>query len=1105
MTASTNSPRLELALDIGHSSIGWAVLSTPDVAQPNLLGCGTVIFEKDSALANTRRLHRSQRRHVRATRQRIARMEKLLAHLGVFTESELKSKHVANGGHPTPWLLAARVLATDGQQTLTWPELWDVLRWYAHNRGYEEISGETRAPDEAESDDKKKDAEKVANAKAALARFGKSTMAETICAWLGQDALALRAGTTASYKANNCAFDREKVVVPEVARILAAHRGKLPHVDEALIAALTLDARAINVPTIKLPKRFDSGPSRTSGLLFGRLATRYHNRIIGICPISVPERKLPNKNCPEFLRYRWAMNLRKISVAKSIEEKLRTLTPDEIDVLTKRMKEEGRMTSKEFIKAARELGGFVRDNLEQTFMEATADDDLVFDPIQALAKRHKYLSTVWPHLPPALQARTRGRLRRGKPTSLARLREEAVKLGHDCAAFDAAVDALCAPPAKKSKRQTPPPTRDEVLGAVIDAKRELAKLSGRAPYARPLLAKAFDEVMAGRDPKATGGCLEETDEVRRRREARSIANQTNNHLLRHRLQILSRLLADLVADPAYGAGDEQRFTQITVEVNRELRDMAGLSAQDIAKELGQRLKQHGDAVKWLEQDPQVAPKIGAGLIRKARVALDLGKRCPYTGEEFSPIDLVTKRVDLDHIIPRSQRASDSLDSLALTFSAVNKWKKDRTAWQFIQQEGGKPVPDAPNLSIMTPARFKAHVESLDTKGHLDDYRRKKRRKEFLLLEAYEEKARTFTPGQLTQTSQLARLGAQTVRQVLPHLEPHHLVALPGSVTGAVRKAWDVLGCLATAAPGVMEKVTLPDGTEKNEVRTKTEIRDITHLHHALDACVLALAAHFIPNRGNVWRLLAERRLNSAQQAELAALDLLDFDERGGFRLRDLGSGLKEQIRQRLAERRVVQHVPADMSGLRVEENTRGVVKREGGFVHLRQQKRNADGKLVVNHTREPEGKVVGLPQCSDVSGKLAKLNGVRVIADNFGVAILKDAALDPALRFIVIPYERVWQRLDELRERNDGSRPLVLRNGMLVEVPRGRYQGRWMVRGVQLNQKSGMLVDLSYPDFINYRVPGRSESKQNVSLNTLVKDGLRVLRPRMTASIDMQR
>jgi CRISPR-associated endonuclease Csn1 len=1083
MASSTILPPLELSLDIGHSSIGWAVLSAPDSAPPTIVGCGTVIFEKDSALANTRRLHRSQRRHVRATRQRIARMEKLLVHLGVFTEAELKAKHVANGGSPTPWLLAARVLASDGKQTLTWPELWNVLRWYAHNRGYEEVTGEARDPDNAESDEKKKDAEKVANAKAALESFGKSTMAETICAWLEQDALAPRAGTTENYKAKNCAFERE-IVIAEVARILAAHRGKLPHVDEALVAALTLDARAINVPTIRLPKRFDAGPGGTSGLLFGRLATRYHNRIIGRCPIS--GEKIPNKNCPEFLRYRWAMQLANLRVAESAEGPLRPLTAVERSRLHATMLRDGALTPGELKKLVAEIPGHVRDNLEQFFLHPDAKEGLIFDPVQKVIANDARLSAVWPHLPPALRARTRGRLRRGKSTSLARLREEAVKRGHDCAAFDRAIDVLCTPPPKKSKKQSPPPSRDELLGAKIDARRELAKLSGRAPYARPLLAKAFEEVMAGRDPKAAGGCLEETEEVRRRHEARSIAGQTNNHLLRHRLQILGRLITDLVADPVYGAGEAKRFRQITIEVNRDLREMAGLSAQDIAKELGQRLKQHGDAVKWLEQDPQVAPKMSAGLIRKARIALDLGKCCPYTGVQFNPIDLITKQVDLDHIIPRSQRASDSLDSLALTFSAVNKWKGQRTAWQFIQAEGGKAVPDAPHLSIMTPARFKAHVESLDTKGHLDDYRRKKRRKEFFLLERYEENERTFTPGQLTQTSQLARLGAQTVRQVLPHLKSHHVVALPGSVTGAVRKAWDVLGCLATAAPAVMEKTKQPDGSEKEEVRTKTEIRAITHLHHALDACVLSLAAHFIPNHGNVWRLLSERRLDRAQQAELAALGLFDFDDRGQFRLRDLAPALKDQIRQRLAERRVVQHVPADMSGLRLEENTRGVERREDGRVFLRQRKKNADGKVVVNRTDELETKVVGL----NPGGKLAKLSGVRVIADNFGVAILDDEKLSSGERFVIIPFARVWEQLHQLKTCNSGKPPRVWRNGQVIELRKGNRTGRWRIFSIK-NNSSGMALDLGAVESVK-------ATWINVLLKSLLRDGAVCLKTNLT-------
>jgi len=119
---------LQLAFDVGHSSIGWAVLQTGDKLE--IKGCGAVVFRADDCLASSRRDYRRQRRHIRSTRQRIARMKVLLQHLGVLTQTELDKP-----GCAWPWKLAAQVL--QGGKLLTWPELWDVLRWYAHNRGYD--------------------------------------------------------------------------------------------------------------------------------------------------------------------------------------------------------------------------------------------------------------------------------------------------------------------------------------------------------------------------------------------------------------------------------------------------------------------------------------------------------------------------------------------------------------------------------------------------------------------------------------------------------------------------------------------------------------------------------------------------------------------------------------------------------------------------------------------------------------------------------------------------------------------------------------------------------------------------------------------------------
>ena len=148
------------------------------------------------------------------------------------------------------------------------------------------------------------------------------------------------------------------------------------------------------------------------------------------------------------------------------------------------------------------------------------------------------------------------------------------------------------------------------------------------------------------------------------------------------------------------------------------------------------------------------------MIRKARIAEDLGWTCPYTGQKYDAFQLLNRAVDKDHIIPRTQRTSDSLDSLVITFSAVNKWKSKRTALKFIEDEQGKPVPDMSNLSIVTLAQYKSFVEGLDTfKGHNDDKRRKRNRQRLLLIGDYEEPE--FTPRDLTQTSQLVRLARKS--------------------------------------------------------------------------------------------------------------------------------------------------------------------------------------------------------------------------------------------------------------------------------------------------------------------------------------------------------
>lgn len=152
MNSHPISPDLQLAFDVGHSSIGWAVLQKSDGQTPgiNILGCGSVVFRANDCLVSSRRAYRRQRRHIRSTRQRIARMKTLLQQRGVLTAAELEKP-----GCAWPWKLSARVL--QGGKLLTWRELWDVLRWYAHNRGYDGNRRWSAADEAAQSEDSEKE------------------------------------------------------------------------------------------------------------------------------------------------------------------------------------------------------------------------------------------------------------------------------------------------------------------------------------------------------------------------------------------------------------------------------------------------------------------------------------------------------------------------------------------------------------------------------------------------------------------------------------------------------------------------------------------------------------------------------------------------------------------------------------------------------------------------------------------------------------------------------------------------------------------------------------------------------------------------------------
>ncbi len=1051
----------EIALDIGHSSIGWAIFRNGE--KFDLLGTGVVLFPADDCLAIKRRAYRRQRRHVRATRQRIERLKKLLLHIGALSETELNQP-----GCAWSWKLAAEVLSGSGR-LLTWPELWDVLRWYAHNRGYD---GNVRWSKQEENQE---DSDKEKQARGLMQQHAKNTMAETFCAVLEIMPLGVKKSSRERFKGLNAAFPRE-VVYSEVKSILEKHAGVLPHLSPDLIRTLISndnyftrtwddDAwQAVAVPTVQLPKRY------RGSYLFGQSVPRFDNRIISSCPITyariladthdskkaVRDSKVPAKKCREFLLFRWAMILANMTV--NMGQGARPLTADERKAIHQVMIqgdaqikcETGHLTKSQLKKVVIQKTGALLNNIDAYFLTPHAEDAL-------------------------------------------RLRPDPLP-------------------------------------------------SGRAPYTRQIMKQAIREVFEGKHPTEKGNCLYLSDDIKRAQLGRTLDEKTNNHLVRHRVLITRRLVHDIIK--SYVGGNASQVGRITIEVNRDLQAFSGKTNKEIEGELNQMLKDHSSVVKKLEKDlAETNYRITAGLIRKARIAEDLDWTCPYSQKRYGAIELASGAFDKDHIIPRSLRQSDSLESLVITSKAINAMKGNRTALQFIKEFGAKDIngdlgvgKEKSNLS--SESSFKKFVEKLNTKAsHRQDADRKKKRKALLLLERYEEKG--FLPKDLTQTSHLVRLAATELEKEFSDLENKpRVISLPGSVTGEVRKGWKLYGCLAAHNPEVQK---LLERAETEEMNIKKEMRDVTHQHHALDACVIGYASHFLPNDGGLWEILIKRNRRPDETDMLISRDIFSRDSEGRARLRELSSSSKKQITDRLAECRVVQHVPKRMSGLvGLKENTHGIVAIEVPEKETGTNKKNKEPKLKEiwnNQDSNPipvldklDGMIVHLQQYGprdpkngnkrkrealkqsalkllglrpeNGSGKLRAIKGVRIISENFGLALWhKDGHSEGEQQIRVIVWHKVWPQLKAIAVKENGGKwPEVLRNGQIIHVPVAKgqsdYRGYWQILSIK-NNKSGLAFNMIRPDMVKER-DGVDWAGINISVNTLIKCGMTIINSTLT-------
>lgn len=1068
---------IALSFDIGHSSIGWAVLK-PNKDQTEILGCGTVVFPKEDCQNQQRAGFRRQRRHIAATRNRIKRLESFLIHSGALTLADIE--YCRKHPHPWPWLLAAQVILT--QRQLDWKELWAVLRWYAHNRGYDGNALWTS------EDSDKDDVKKVQAAQKLMSECQTTSMCETICYLMAIDPNSVYNPEIKYYfKGENAAFPRD-VVVAEVRTVLEWHIGILNRVSPDFIHTLLADwrgARDVGFDA-KLPERY------VGGLLFGQMKPRFENRIIPKCRIT--SEKTPSKHSRDFYRFRWAMLMGNLRVLDTVEGGSRSLIRVEREQLNGIMEEAGYLTKTGLKKALEKDLGLEPTNLDAMLLVPEMEKALTFDPALREMSGNKY-KKIWQEIPDSWHSVFLNQLfnkknYRSEPPSLGQWRNRIESRGELTDGLDAALREAYETECKvlsKKKHVEELLTYEAFLHRPLRISQSYLA-SGRAPYSRTMLREAVEAVMQEKDPRAKDGVLEETGDVLQQNENVAIDENTNNHLVRHRLKIFEKTLNDLVKN--YAGSDASKVDWVSVEVVRDLVEFSGKTAKEKARIMGEQLWHHRKISKYLEKEREAMGEnweITAGLIKKVRIADDMDWKCPYTGKGYSLNQILSGDVDREHIIPRSKRPTDALHALVLTFSEINRMKGARTAIQFIEDTKD-------DVRTFTPRQFREFVNKLKKSNgpSKDDELRCTKRKIALLTHDYEPRGKAkekvtnepvvdgFTEGSLTQTSYLNKLAAQQTkswfaRKLGNNAKLPQVIQLSGSVTAATRRSWNVLGTLEAVCPEVCGKL-------------KTEIREITHLHHALDAIVIGLSVECFPKDGRLWSLLSKRTIqNPVDQEHMRTQlgDLISFSSEGKWKIKSLNDSIVSQIVKRLGEKRVVRHNPRTMRGLRIQQNVwrvEGEDPDDNSKMFIRMKPRNEDGVKVPKQKSERKTKLFG-SNPSSIEGKLKRIKGALIVEDNYGVA------LDPEPR--VIPYQQVWGQIEKLKKLNNNQPVRILRNGDVIYVNKGRYEGLWRVHSIK-DANMGLVLDIASPDIVKAS-NGITCAKMNVLLKTLIRDGLELL------------
>lgn len=242
--------------------------------------------------------------------------------------------------------------------------------------------------------------------------------------------------------------------------------------------------------------------------------------------------------------------------------------------------------------------------------------------------------------------------------------------------------------------------------------------------------------------------------------------------------------------------------EVIVEVARELKQN-----QEQRKEENKRQAENQDRNKRLRNDIAGILKISVEQVSRddiekmilwEELSHDVADRkCPYSGVAISATMLLSNEVEIEHILPFSQTLDDSLNNKTVSMRQANRIKGNRTPWearQDFEAQGWKFEDILARAGNMKKDKRYRFAE--------DGYQR------------WLKEDKGFLPRALNDTRHLSKVAHEYLTLICPQATR----VIPGRMTAMLRRKF-----------GLNDVLGLNGEKNRND-----------HRHHAVDACVIAV-------------------------------------------------------------------------------------------------------------------------------------------------------------------------------------------------------------------------------------------------------------------------